>query len=495
MKRSALILLSILLVLGGAIRFYQIGSESIWMDEAYALREAGNRDLTSVLEAVSGPPEGTPPLYFLFLHSWISIFGTSDVALRVPSAIFSTLAIIAIFFLGKEVKDERTGLVSAALLSLSMTHLVYAQEARPYGLFTFLLILSLYFYARLIKGKGGAVGYLLTTLLMLYTHYLSFFILLFQLILYFFLERKIPFSRWISIQAITAFLFLPGIFILFRQFHGLNETIQVSLGQKLGLPSFVASLGVFNFIFPALIGAVVLFYIWKKKVDITKIKVPERLAYWICLLAMVIALLLHRDFTGSTFITRYTHFFFPVIYILAALAVSEMRPSRSRFLGICFIIIAIMSIFAFHSSFPRKIQWKEAVEFLEDRNNGDEPVVVINAIQHEIYLHYRSSAVESHTVMLHTTPEENEEELEALIGQIGDPPSLWLIWPEEYKTDGLYQEYFGSRYILDLSKKYKGIEIYHFVRFNNSDSNWGPSFTEADHSIPGTDLRLNSIDR
>ena len=77
-----------LTVSGIAIRFIEIGQESLWIDELMGL-EAIRGNLWKYLIEV----EATPPLFYLALKVWASVFGHSHEALRSFSAILSALSL------------------------------------------------------------------------------------------------------------------------------------------------------------------------------------------------------------------------------------------------------------------------------------------------------------------------------------------------------------------------------------------------------------------
>ena len=105
-KQITFCLLIGILLLAGILRFYQLDSESIWLDEGYALREAEKSDLSESLRSIK-EENATPPLYFLFLRYWIMSFGKSEFILRLPSVIFSLISIVFVFLIGKELYNKK----------------------------------------------------------------------------------------------------------------------------------------------------------------------------------------------------------------------------------------------------------------------------------------------------------------------------------------------------------------------------------------------------
>ncbi len=84
------------------------------------------------------------PLYFSFMHYWVALFGTSERALRLPSAVFGALATLMIFLLGRELFGPLVGCVSSLLMALSPEQIYFSQQARMYSLLPLLVISSTY---------------------------------------------------------------------------------------------------------------------------------------------------------------------------------------------------------------------------------------------------------------------------------------------------------------------------------------------------------------
>ena len=70
-----------------------------------------------------------PPLYFYLLIPIIKIFGLTDWAVRLPSALFGSLAVIAVYFLVKELfgKKSLLPLIATFLFAISPWHLYFCR--------------------------------------------------------------------------------------------------------------------------------------------------------------------------------------------------------------------------------------------------------------------------------------------------------------------------------------------------------------------------------
>ena len=158
-----------IIVAGAWLRFHDLGAESLWFDEAASWSQSKD----SLGELISRTAEDNyPPLHNLFLYASINLFGDGEWSLRLPSAIFGTANILAIYWLGSMTGGRTTGLLAAAFLALSGFHVWYSQEARMYPLFSLTATLfaasSFYFVKSPTTSRGALVS--LAGLTLLYSH-------------------------------------------------------------------------------------------------------------------------------------------------------------------------------------------------------------------------------------------------------------------------------------------------------------------------------------
>lgn len=172
-----LLVLGLIVFIGGVLRFYGLSQKSLWHDEVYSVR--GSESIAKIWGSHY-------PLYFLILH-FSRYMGTNEFILRLPSAVFGILTIVVFYSIGKLLFGIREGLVGAFLLSISIFHIYYSQEARAYTLLAFLSLLSLFFFYKSIteNRKASWLGFTLSTLLTLYTHYFGVFVIFVEVIFFF----------------------------------------------------------------------------------------------------------------------------------------------------------------------------------------------------------------------------------------------------------------------------------------------------------------------
>ncbi len=140
--------LLMLLLLGALLRFYQIQTKTIWLDEAFSIWLAHQPlvDLWAWLIKI----DQHPPLYYSLLHCWQLLFGDRQGAVRVLSALCSTLTLPFCYGAGRRFFDQPTALVTTLILAVAPFHIRYAQEARMYALLTLTVAIALYLLARLL---------------------------------------------------------------------------------------------------------------------------------------------------------------------------------------------------------------------------------------------------------------------------------------------------------------------------------------------------------
>lgn len=112
-------------------------NQSLWLDEATSAL-AAKMPLGDIFARFL-PGDFHPPLYYLLLKLWASVFGFSEISLRMPSVI---LGVATVYIVCKISKNYYAPL----LLATSGLAIYYSQEARMYSLAAFLVGLLVYLY-------------------------------------------------------------------------------------------------------------------------------------------------------------------------------------------------------------------------------------------------------------------------------------------------------------------------------------------------------------
>jgi mannosyltransferase len=150
-------LLILITCIGFFLRFYHLGFNSLWLDEASTLNfatvnGAGGSFMEIWTYTLQFDPN--PPIFVWLEYIIISIAGVSEITLRFASALFGTLTIPIMYFIGKEFIDENGGIIAAVAVTLSPFLILYSQEARAYSMLLFFVTLTTLIYLQTIKSEG-----------------------------------------------------------------------------------------------------------------------------------------------------------------------------------------------------------------------------------------------------------------------------------------------------------------------------------------------------
>ncbi|HEY9649476.1 MAG TPA: glycosyltransferase family 39 protein [Coleofasciculaceae cyanobacterium] len=170
-----------LLVIGVFFRFINLDRKVYWHDEAFtSMRISGyskqdvqrtlfdgrvitvediqkyqrpnsEKNLTDTINVLSQYSEH-PPLYYLMARFWAQWFGASVAVMRTLPALISLLTFPCIYWLCRELfGSSHTGWIAMALVAVSPMHVLYAQEARQYSLWTVAILLSSVAFLRAVR--------------------------------------------------------------------------------------------------------------------------------------------------------------------------------------------------------------------------------------------------------------------------------------------------------------------------------------------------------
>ncbi|HEV8637093.1 MAG TPA: glycosyltransferase family 39 protein [Chloroflexota bacterium] len=117
------------------LRLRRLDARGLWSDEGGSARYA-SLPIPELLATISAY-DPHPPLYYLLLALWLPLGGPSDFAVRLPSALFGTLAVPALYALGRRIGGRASGrpifAAQAAFGTASLVGFDARGEPRPSG--------------------------------------------------------------------------------------------------------------------------------------------------------------------------------------------------------------------------------------------------------------------------------------------------------------------------------------------------------------------------
>jgi len=227
-----------ILLLGCFLRFYHLDGYGLWSDEFVTLMIVSKSSCLELIRTCFKIPQPMPPLYFILNRLFIDLLGTSEISLRLLSAISSTLVVYFVFAIGRILFNCEVGIFAALLCAVNSTQIVYAQNARPYALCLLLSTISLLNFLRWVKAESrvNRLSFIVVTTLLLYAHYIFFLVLLIQNLYFLWLYRSQTRSAsgatptrswksWLLLQLSVGVLIIPlapQLWSVFRSRQSLN---------------------------------------------------------------------------------------------------------------------------------------------------------------------------------------------------------------------------------------------------------------------------------
>jgi mannosyltransferase len=162
-----------LTILGAVLRFYRLGHQGFWFDEANTAQLV--RFSPGKMLGLIPQSESTPPLYYGVAWVWARVFGYGEAGLRALSATAGVLTIPVAYGAAAKLISPRAGVITAALVACNPLLIWYSQEARSYELLVALTALSLlaFAYARAQPMPRTLAFWVLASALGLATHYFA----------------------------------------------------------------------------------------------------------------------------------------------------------------------------------------------------------------------------------------------------------------------------------------------------------------------------------
>jgi 4-amino-4-deoxy-L-arabinose transferase-like glycosyltransferase len=175
----------VILVIALVVRMNGLTAFSLSNDELSALARLQFDSFGDVI-TYGVYPDFHPAGVQAFLYLWTSLFGFSDMVVRLPFALFGAGSVFLTYVAGRRLFGQNAGMLAAAALATLEFPLLYSQIARPYSPGLFFVLLSFLFLIRLSENKdaserekrskvtGDALGFTMSVSACMYIHYFSF---------------------------------------------------------------------------------------------------------------------------------------------------------------------------------------------------------------------------------------------------------------------------------------------------------------------------------
>jgi hypothetical protein len=405
--RGFLVLLGVALFM----RVVALGRQSLWIDEMCCWNDAAGsiRHIMATAHWV----------VFLLEKASQNLFGPSEFALRLPSALVGTAGIVCIYLAALQITSRQTAFLAALLMTFSPINVYYSQDANYYGMMMGFAAVTLYLLFRFFRTRN-LVGLLVLFILWIAVNYLNFGTHPFNIFLsgaeiivfiaWFFLDREFrgywggELKRFLAKPAIAvpvlAIAVIGAGFVLYRlaprSAGYIKGMLNASQGTRMAenfeaTPAFFLKLATdyglvfqdytklnfaFTFVFLAFFVVGVLWYARR-----------SRFVFLLTVLGCTVPFVgLYVARVHHFYHPRYTSFLVPIYLLAAAQGVAVIsgfladrivsaRKNQIRWFVICgilavFGVVAVPNLVRYYTG--EKQGWRNAVEFLrENLKPGD----------------------------------------------------------------------------------------------------------------------------
>ncbi len=264
------VLLVIVLMLGVFFRLVNLDRKVYWYDEGFTSLRVGGYTIPEVVQSFNGQiisvadfrnkylsPNsergflGTikalavedpqhPPLYYLMTHLWMQWFGNSVAAIRSLPALISLLVFPCAFWLCLELfNSPLTAWIAVAVIAVSPFHVLFAQEAREYSLWTVMILLSsaTLLQALRLKTVYSWVIYALTLTASLYTFLFSVFVAIAHGIYVICTESRLSKTvvAYFATTVVAFVAFIPWIWVVINNYGRFHDSTSWMTQTKIPL--------------------------------------------------------------------------------------------------------------------------------------------------------------------------------------------------------------------------------------------------------------------
>ena len=373
------------------VRLWGLSDESIYGDDAFSIFYA-QQPILNVHENLLF--DRNPPLYFFLLHFWIKLFGLNVFFLKGLSVLFTTGTAILLWKISVKYFNQLTGFLVSVFFVFFNGWMEVSHELRSFALVGFLTVLSFKFYLDIIRQnrKSGLFGLAITNVLLLFSHYITFYIPVVQLIgSFFYIKTNVKgFRYFILSQLLALLLYLPWIKIVIENIPEKGKFWLITPGIE-QLNSVFMNISGNPFIWKThliILGAfILLFLIDKKKIFIKK-GFDIKLAF-ILLLWYLLPILINFLLAQYTPIFRYKYLIYTSLGLLLLISyiisILKIHP----------ILKLILILALFHTPYrnfkPKFIiyeNWKEIVPKVIKQKDDNTMVLICDWSKHREFAYY-----------------------------------------------------------------------------------------------------------
>lgn len=494
-RRLEYVILAGIVLLGLALRLFDLTGESLWFDEAYAVWSS-NMDIASLRVLWEWRIEFA--LFYVLLHFWICAFGQGEHAVRLFMALIGTVSIAPMYVLTKNLFSRRVAILAAFLLAINPDHVWYSQEVRSYALVVLFTILSLTAYWRLLRGGGWHwwIAHALLTGLGFHLHYYMGWIVLAQNL---YLARHLWSRRhagmaggarrlllwWIVDEFVVLVIAAPAIVVFLTYLLERNQWGWLAASYVPPKPSDVVFLFTTYILGPTFRRPVALRWVmlllfgvlgavgWWRAFQVARrdrgshqpgIGLGPTESTVFCTVAMCVPLLtlfVMGQFL-TVWVTRYMLVFLPVFIVMVSAGLATLRPPVLLLTVLAGLGIGQVYALSLNYRVPQKEDWRGIAEYVRGQTAPDDLIVLLDEDCRVPFDYYYGKDARQVGVSRNADP----GELERVAGEISARRGSGQVWLVISHADGApLRKTLGQMGCLTQAdeRAYIGIQLVRYV--------------------------------
>jgi mannosyltransferase len=442
----------LLILVAFLLRAVSLDAQSLWRDEVDVIRFATESpaELTKGLlrEGHNGP------FYYVVMHVWLFLVGSSEFGLRFLSLACSVLAVALLWRVGERMIGARAAMLAALIAAVSPYLVWYGQDAKMYAMVSALSLAAVLCLWRALSGEGTKywVGFVLAASFSLYIHLLSaLMIAVFAAALpIFWPSFRQRWRGWLLSLALLTLPYLPlaawQMPLLLRTFDTGHP--QYGLRQMLSLLLSLYTRGVTQigcwvlsaaFLFALLVGI-----FGPRESRGWPVRRRIFLAAWFLLPVVLIYLVSLRV---PVFEPRYLIFIAPAFYLLTALGLQRLWRLSPYLAGVPLALILSFSLLGVTLQATRSLKsdFRSAAAYVFAHRQDGEPILFqMPYIQHTFDYYFGESYTSLEGPWTNGGQDVGHVQA-ALTDMLEEYPAVWLVqsesalWDERDLTQGWLQ--------------------------------------------------------
>ena len=172
------LLLGVIIVVAAMLRLWKLGQVPFMHDEFSALFRLKFDSFRDLIQYGVTESDSHPAGVQVFLYYWTQLVGWNELWVKLPFALMGIASVGLVYVIGQQWFNRKAGLLAAAFFAVSQLTVFYSQLARPYAPGLFFVLLTTYFWNRILFGRqkpswGICIGFAVSACLAALAHNFS----------------------------------------------------------------------------------------------------------------------------------------------------------------------------------------------------------------------------------------------------------------------------------------------------------------------------------